>query len=79
MLRHSRAHSRHVRMLAIAKARRDMLTYPPLWRPRLPWGYFAKHHAFDCGRRRCGCCHWGKRFGRASTLQEIRQAMRADD
>ena len=70
MQRHSRAQVRASRERAIAKAKRTARTREDqAWGS---WGRYAKRHLLDCGRTRCGLCHWGKRFGRQRTVQERR-------
>lgn len=77
-----RGYTRAVRQRAIAKAKRaarDLGGLPFVVGVPRPWGCYAKRHYLDCGRTRCGVCHWAKHVRhRAPTVQERRLALRAE-
>lgn len=49
--------------------RRDHLNYV---RRALPLGRFRKRDAFDCGKTRCGLCHYEKYVNPKPSLQQQR-------
>ena len=41
-------------------------------------GYFRKRHPFDCGKTRCGLCHWYKHFPGSGRANRRRAAIEFD-